>query len=281
MNKNSGIKQRREERIQQLIAGSKAETYPSGIYQYRHGDKDMRSMPIVSADSPRDPETEWKNERQHWQQSFGANRAPSFWTSFWRRSVIATVLFGMVWGMFRWDIPYAVNLRMFIADALNKDMDFAAVGQWYETYFDGAPSFLPIFGEEHETHKVAANRKGSPPIEGTITQPFILSLKGVEITPNVTDNGPIVVKSIDAGRVLDILNHPKSGISVTVRHTGGITATYGRLSRSTLKVNDWVQEGDEIGVLPASRSGSVAATLFLAVQRGDHYIDPSEVVALD
>lgn len=82
MNKNSGIKQRREERIQQLIAGSKAEMYPSGIYQNRHGDKDMKSMPIVSANSPRDPETEWKNERQRWQQSFETNRGPSFGLPF-------------------------------------------------------------------------------------------------------------------------------------------------------------------------------------------------------
>ncbi len=281
MDKNSGIKQRRKERIQQLIEGNKAEAYSSGIDQNRYEYREMKSMPVVSANSLRDPETEWKNDRQRWQQSFGANRGPSFWSSFWRRTVIASLLFGVVWGLFRWDIPYTVNVRMFIADALNKDMDFAAAGQWYKTYFDGAPSFLPIFGEQHETNQVNASRKGSPPIEGNITQPFVLSLKGVEITPNVTDNGAIAVKSIDAGRVLDVINHPKSGISVTVRHTGGITATYGRLSRSTLKVNDWVQEGEEIGVLPASHGGSEAATLFLAIQRGDQYIDPSEVVALD
>lgn len=281
MNKNSGIKQRREERIQQLIAGRQSEIYSSGVYQDRHGYREMNSMPVISANKPRDPETEWKNEQQRWRQSFGENRSPSFWTSFWRRSVMAAVLFGMVWGLFRWDIPSAVNLRMFIADSLNKDMDFAAARQWYETYFDGAPSFLPIFGEEAETHKVDAYRKASPPLEGAITQPFALSLKGVEITPNVTGNGAIAVKSIDAGRVLNILNHPQSGITITVRHTGGITATYGRLSRSTLKVNDWVQEGDEMGVLPASRRANEAVTLFFAVQRGDQYIDPAEVVALD
>jgi stage IV sporulation protein FA len=191
------------------------------------------------------------------------------------------VLFGLVWGLFRWDVPYAINLRMFIADALNKDMDFAAAGQWYQTYFDGAPSFLPIFGEEAEKHKVDATRKGYRPIHGNITQPFALSLKGVEITPDAADNGAIAVKSIDAGRVLDIFNHPESGITITIRHTGGITVTYGRLSRSTLKVNDWVQEGDEIGVLPASHTGGEAATLFFAVQRGNQYIDPAEVVALD
>lgn len=281
MNKNSGIKQRREERIQQLIARNKAEEYSSGMHQDRHGNREMKPMPAVSTIRTRDPEIEWKNERQRWQQSFGENRRPSFWVSFWRRSVFATVLFGLVWGLFRWDVPYAVNLRMFIADALNKDMDFAAAGQWYETYFDGAPSFLPIFGEEPETHKVNAVRKGSPPIQGNITQPFALSLKGVEIAPNAAGNGAIAVKSIDAGRVLDIFNHPESGITITIRHTGGITVTYGRLSRSTLKVNDWVQEGDEVGVLPAGHSGSETATLFFAVQRGNQYIDPAEVVALD
>lgn len=281
MNKNSGIKQRREERIQQLIAGGQSKTYSTGVYQARYQSGEIKPMPAISANRPRDPETEWKNERQRWRQSFGENRSPSFWTSFWRRSVMATMLFGMVWGLFRWDIPYAGNLRMFIADSLNKDMDFAAARQWYGTYFDGAPSFLPIFGEETEMHKVDAGRKVAPPIKGNITQPFALSLKGVEITPNVTDNSAIAVKGIDAGRVLDILNHPKSGITITIRHTGGITATYGRLSRSTLKVNDWVQEADEVGVLPASHSANEAVTLFFAVQRGEQYIDPAEVVALD
>ncbi|WP_025718688.1 M23 family metallopeptidase [Paenibacillus sp. 1-18] len=281
MNKNSGIKQRREERIQQLIAGGQSKPHSSGVYQDRFGNREMKPMPVISANLPRDPETEWKNERQRWHQSFGENRRPSFWTSFWRRTVMATVLFGMVWGLFHWDIPYAVNLRMFIADSLKKDMDFAAARQWYGAYFDGAPSFLPIFGEETEAHKVNAGRKASPPIEGDVTQPFALSLKGVEITPSVTNNGAVAVKSIDAGRVLDISNHPKSGITITIRHTGGITATYGRISRSTLKVNDWVQEGDEVGVLPASRSADEAVTLFFAVQRGDQYIDPTEVVALD
>lgn len=46
--------------------------------------------------------------------------------------------------------PWALKAQDFVSDALNKDMDFAAAQVWYEEHFDGAPSFIPIFGDEEQ-----------------------------------------------------------------------------------------------------------------------------------
>jgi stage IV sporulation protein FA len=280
MDKKSGIKQRREERIQRLIemggaSAPAAERHWTGKIPEPPGYIDLPQS------AEQDPEIVWKKERERMHSSFRDERGPSFFTALRWRLVISCMLFGAVWAVFRWDIPYTAESRLFIADVLSRDMDMTAAAKWYTEHFGGAPSFLPTFGEE-EISSQEASTSGHPaaPLTGTVVQSFAVSLKGIEIVPERDGTNPVQVKSMDAGRVLEVTHHPQNGTTVVIRHTGGLTAVYGKVTGTQLQVDDWVQKGEAIGLIPVREDGE-PATLYFAVKQDDRYIDPAEVVTFD
>ncbi|MDP4095659.1 M23 family metallopeptidase [Paenibacillus sp. P96] len=280
MDRKSGIKQRREERIQRLIemrtpSTPAADRHWTGRIVEPPGDMELPQS------AEQDPELVWKKERERMHSAFREEHGPSFFVSLRRRLMISCILFGAVWAMFRWDIPYTAESRLFIADTLNRDMDMTAAAEWYKAHFGGAPSFLPAFGEE-ETGSKQVNASGPPaaPLTGTVVQSFAVSLKGIEIVPDRDGTKPVEVKSIEAGRVLEVTHHPQNGTTVVIRHTGGLTAVYGKVTGTQLQVDDWVQKGEAIGLI-AVRESEEPATLYFAVKQDDRYIDPAEVVSFD
>ncbi|WP_025688054.1 M23 family metallopeptidase [Paenibacillus zanthoxyli] len=227
-----------------------------------------------------DPEKLWKERQRNWDGE-GERKKPRFLSGFIRRTMISGLLFGAVWGIFSVQQPWAYRAQNFISDGLSKDMDFSAARMWYERYFDGAPAFIPIFGNgEDKARKASTLHKLSPPIAGSIVRPFASTLKGVEIKPAADEPGSAVVKSIDMGRVLSVSREADGGIRVTVQHSGGITAEYGHLNGTKLKADDWVQSGGTVGWMEET-SASSPKLLYFAVMRDKAYIDPAEEIGFD
>ncbi|MDO7906882.1 M23 family metallopeptidase [Paenibacillus sp. JX-17] len=232
----------------------------------------------------RDPEKLWKQEREGWKE-LNEGSGPSFWRSFRRRLIVSVVCFGGIWGVYQVDQPWTRSIQSHIHMALLEEMDFAGTSAWYESVFGGAPSFVPIFGQEQAPpQKVNAQRSLLPPIEGVIVQSFALNLKGVLVAPGMPSAADSSlsreVHSVEAGRVVEVRRDAQKGVFVTVQHVDGLTCTYGQLDQTRLKANDWVEEGNIIGQLPKA-SGTDTPTLFFATQKGDQYIDPVEAVAFD
>ncbi|MDT3429079.1 stage IV sporulation protein FA [Paenibacillus forsythiae] len=229
-----------------------------------------------------DPEKLWKERHRGWNGEGERERPkPRFLSGFIRRTIISALVFGAVWGVFAVRQPWAYRAQDFITGALSKDMDFTAVRVWYDRYFDGAPAFIPMFGDGEETaRKATAPHRLSPPIAGSIVSPFASTLKGVEIMPAEGEAGSAVVKSIDIGRVLSVSREAEGGIRVTVQHSGGITAEYGHLNGTKLKADDWVQGGDTVGWMEG-KNGSSPKLLYFAVMRDKAYIDPAEEIGFD
>lgn len=99
------------------------------------------------------------------------------------------LVFGAVWGVFTIHQPWSYKVQAFVSDALSNDMDFTAVRVWYEENFNGAPAFIPIFGDKDEpAQKAAAHHELSAPVAGSIVEPFASTLKGVEIMPSTRFN---------------------------------------------------------------------------------------------
>jgi stage IV sporulation protein FA len=194
------------------------------------------------------------------------------------RLVISTLLFAAIWGMNRYEPAWATPIRAFIAKSLTVEMDFQAAQAWYERYFGGAPSFIPIF-KTNEDHglRVGATAAFSLPIEGSLASPFALSLKGVEIIP---DTGSLQVKAIDTGRVVRVAREAETGQTVTVQHAGGYLSVYGHLDQISVEKGDWLEGGDVLGSLPP-RTQSPLPTLYFAIKKDDRYIDPADVIPFD
>ncbi|WP_340025351.1 M23 family metallopeptidase [Paenibacillus sp. FSL K6-1096] len=227
-----------------------------------------------------DPEDLWKRQHRNWDDDSGGGR-PGFGRGLLRRTTASVLVFGAVWGIFTVQEPWALKTQYFITNVLSSDMDFVAVQVWYEEHFNGAPSFIPIFGDQQvPAEKVTADHQLSAPLAGIVVSPFTASLQGIEILPSGDSSAGVTVKSVDTGRVLSVSKETSGGIRVTVRHTGGLTAEYGHLSGTQLAVDDWLQSGEAVGWIQGAGE-TERPLLFLAMMKDKSYIDPAEVVSFD
>jgi stage IV sporulation protein FA len=288
MDQKSDIKNRRKERIRRLLEDTSKESpvppespvfaLPEQKTSFKEWNEGPKNEHITAVEP--DPELIWKQRRNNW-EDYGDGDKPGFITGFLRRTVASALVFGVVWGIFNVQQPWSHKAQAFVFDALNNEMDFKAVRVWYEEHFNGAPAFIPIFGDTEESaEKVNAPHELSSPLAGNVVQPFATTLKGVEILPQEDSSGSVTVKSVDMGRVLSVSREAQGGIRVTVRHTGKLTAEYGHLSGTRLKADDWLESGEAVGwmVDPGTEPESM---FFFAVMKDKTYIDPAEVVSFD
>ncbi|MCL6605942.1 MAG: M23 family metallopeptidase [Paenibacillus sp.] len=270
MDEKTTNKDRRKKRIRNLIdetAGQKTVSTIFGISDMNNENKEL------------DPEVMWKENRKLWEQDI--RKGPRLISGFIRRFIVSVLVFGFVWGIFTVQTPWTFKAQNFITDALNSEMNFEAARVWYEQNFNGAPAFIPIFGgDEEPAQKVTALHELSAPVAGRIIQSFASTFKGVEIMPAQDSSGSVMVKSVDMGRVLSVSSELEGGIRIKIRHTGNITAEYGHLNGTKLKIDDWVQSGDTVGWLLQQESSSLP-TLFFAVMKDTSYMDPTEVISFD
>lgn len=262
------LKKRRQERIQELLEVNQSQPELKGL---------PREYPIVQEP---DPEVLWKKERG---RRYGVNdevKKNRFLSSFTWRLVVSALLFGLIVGVYRFQHPWAVTAQQYITQSLNREMDFQAAEAWYVSHFGDTPTIIPIFKEsQSDPQKVIASLSLVVPIHGNITTPYSEDLKGVEIAPYEDSNTKHPVKSVATGQVIKVLTDSLMGKTLTIQHTGGIVAIYGHLD-TTLKLNDWIEAGDTLGLLADISTGQ-SPTLYYSMKQGQEYIDPSEVMSFD
>ncbi|SDF25538.1 stage IV sporulation protein FA [Fontibacillus panacisegetis] len=295
MNVKSNVKKRREERIRQLTAADAARAALPGWSNGNGTDSKWMSVtPATEHDeaTESDPEFLWKRGQGRWTDisSYGSRdiedggrkrKHSSFWSMMFIKLVISAALFVGIWGINQYEPAWAFPIRIFVADALTKEMDFAAAEVWYERTFGGPPSFIPIFKHnEDKSLKVGSSNGFSTPMEGTLAGSFALSLKGVEIIPDQEGESSVQVKSTETGRVVSVSRDALTGMTVVIQHAGGYESLYGHLDEPFVEKGDWVESGDVIGVLP-SKSSPPYATLYFALKINDRYIDPAELISFD
>lgn len=240
----------------------------------------------------RDPERLWKQGRGLWRDNepvYPPERSPylpeppargSFLRAFAYRTVASVILFAGLWGIQHFQPAWSAPVRSFVSNSLSHDMNFAAIETWYEHNFGGAPSFIPIFGDRDEPQQLVQGSQGvTVPVAGTLAESFAISLKGVEIAPSLDSTGSSKVKSMETGRVTSVSKDALTGTTVIVQHSGGYSSVYGRLTKVDVAAGDWLESGDTVGEFSKTEGGS--DTVYFAVKKDGHYIDPAEVVPLD
>lgn len=248
----------------------------------------------MSSGAEEDPELAWKEQQRMWHTQLAGDPPKSTdgdipdWpsTGSWIQSLkikvlVSALLFGAIWGIFQVSTPWTVKARGFIAQALSEEINFGAVAVWYEETFHGAPSFIPIFGSSDNTAtKVNTSNVLYIPIQGKIVAPFTEDTKGVRIAAVTESGGNVAIRSMDAGLIKEVSQESKEGISVTIQHANQTVSVYSGLQEAAVKQNDWVQGGQQIGVLSASDEGA-SSQLYFAIKKGNQYIDPTEVISFD
>ncbi|MFD0962334.1 peptidoglycan DD-metalloendopeptidase family protein [Paenibacillus chungangensis] len=255
-----------------------------------------------SGDRLADPELDWKrnpNPWERWEEYSGRGgvhrrgiglqdqhepespnppRGHHFRKQLVRKLAIAIVLFFAVWGIFQWQHPWTVKAQAVVKEALTEEMDFAAVAGWYKSVFAGAPSFIPIFNDNNdEAIGVEGDIVKTPivsPLEGgVLLRTFAELLNGIELAG---EPGMQVV-AVERGRVVMV---SREGDSVLLQHAGGRMSIYGKLGSSDIRVDDWVEAGDVIGVLKEAPEGGFSP-LYFAIKQDNQYVDPVGVIPLD
>lgn len=306
------VKQRRQQKIKELLERHSATTETENSYA-------PISLPISeSLESGRpqheefiyelereelDPEAAWKKNPNPWagwseNKSFGDKRSyvkgpdlpfdrdPShhkkhtFRRELQWKFAVALLIFAVVWAMFRYDNEWTLGGQAVVKGALKDEINFAAAAAWYKETFAGAPSFIPIFQNESQNAVGADGTVKLPlvtPLENaSLIRTFAELLNGVELAGESEQH----VSAVETGRVLVVTSQDKEGSTVVIQHANKRVSIYGLLGKTEVKVNDWVESGDEIGSLLASE-GTQPSLLYFAVKQNDIYIDPVGVIPID
>jgi len=293
------VRKRRQARMKALTDESlppeEAQETPNRKLPYAESAaKYPTSVPYISADAHADPEIAWKEQHRLWRSQLTEGAAPTKGsdppmnrpTSNWVQTMqikfmLSALIFAAVWAMFQVDLPWTAKAKGFVVSALSEEMNFGAIAVWYDETFHGAPSFIPIFGttEEHAT-KVNTSTILYAPLQGKITSSYTEALNGVEIEAAAAEPGnPTVVKSMDAGQVIEVTSNDNNTYRVVVQHANELRSVYSGLQDAGVRVNDWVQGGQPLGTLSADEQEG--DRIFFAVEKSGRFIDPTDVISFD
>ncbi|MBP1996793.1 M23 family metallopeptidase [Paenibacillus eucommiae] len=233
-----------------------------------------------------DPEFAWRQKYKYDRTLNGrpADNGGSSWLSppslmsIWTKLFISAVIFALIWGMFHIQQPWADRGRQLVVAALTQSMDFNAVSTWYEKYLDGSPSFIPSFRDRGDNASIKVsteNRTYFIPAQGKISSLFDAEHAGLRLQTRPEDP----VYALDTGQVIFSGIKEDTGLTVIIRHPGGIQSLYGGLGEKRVEVNDWIKGGEPIGkVLPGEDS---TGSLWFAVSKDGHFINPTDVISFD
>lgn len=249
--------------------------------------------PTDSEPIERDPEAVWKEkERLMFGQagsgsgSFGFDGADAekgarrIGRTVRIQLAASLVLFAAVWGVFHTESPKTEPARQAVRDVLTKEWNFTAVSAWYEKRFGTLPSFLPAFHskEGNDATEAAAHRAESfaVPAQGAVSSSFADQTPWISLATAV--GTPVM--AIDDGMVTYAGEQADGGLTLSIRHTGGMESTYTGLDELKLTKGDWVQKGETIGRV-ARNAESGQGLLRFAVMKDGLYVNPVEWVHFD
>jgi stage IV sporulation protein FA len=263
---------------------------------HRHrerGPNRLREAAAGGADPSRldDPEYVWKmEEKRRWaslmqlpdrqkEEGPSGGKPPAF-ISFRAKAGISALLFGLVWGMFQIDHPYAEKGRLWVTQALTIEADFGKWASYYAQSFSGAPSFLPAFlhrdGTEARKANAPAVRKLYIPAHGKIEETESGGALGITLRTRPDAK----VAALDTGRVVDIRTGTERGTVVVLQHADGLESIYGWLKETSVKKYDWLLGGEtfaSVSTDPANGTGK----LYIAVRKNGQYVAPTDVISFD
>lgn len=317
MNTKNSVKLRRQQKIKELlerqssvprreepiIEGTEADLRPEShttvlnteLYRETHNARRYEADEL-------DPEAVWKANPNPWASwsgniGFGernlsvkqAGRLPvkdmkpgkhPFRKELQWKLAIALILFGGVWAMFSYDSEMTRKGQAVVKQALTEEIDFAAAAAWYRDNFSGAPSFIPIFGEEpNEAIGTGGTVKlpiVAPLQDGSLVRTFAELLNGIELAGASEET----VVAAESGRVIVLTEAGAGGASIVIEHANKRVTVYGKLGETSVGQYEWVEAGDPIGKLMKT-DGAEPSLLYFAVKENDEYVDPLDVIPFD
>lgn len=236
------IRKRREERIRRLM-------------------RDARLAEQSGTPAGEETEADWRDWR----------RRPTL-RQFGGKILLCLLLYVAVWGVFQHKSPALEPVRESIRAAMTESFPFHAVAGWYHRHVGDLPALMPAFG----MRQTDAEAVWAMPVAGRVVLPYADTQHGVTMV-TLPDEA---VQAAGEGLILRITEMPDTGLTVTIRHRGGVETVYGMLRDVAVRTNDWLSSGAVIGKVTNEPDGR-AGKLYFAVKRDGLFVDPGEVMSLD
>ncbi|WP_058302208.1 M23 family metallopeptidase [Gorillibacterium timonense] len=261
--------------------------------QERLRDNLLREEGFWVAQEPqeRDPEEVWKEkERLLFGQAGGRglleaggqqeeNRFFHIGRTLRIQLAASILLFAAVWAVFHTNTAKTEPVRQAVREVMTNEWNFKAVSVWYEKRFGTLPSFLPAYHSSGEAAtEVGANRAEpyAVPVRGTISSSFTDSTPWIGLA--TAAGAP--VSAMDGGMVTYSGEQTDGGLTLTIRHSGGMESTYAGFAELTLQKGDWVQKGEALGRVSRHEDNGRGQFRF-AVMKDGLYVNPVEWVKFD
>jgi stage IV sporulation protein FA len=164
--------------------------------------------------------------------------------------------------------------RQFVKNTMEQEFQFAAVSKWYEKQF-GEP--LAFLAPKPESETKTAGKQYAVPASGRVLESFQKNGQGVMI--ETTSNAK--VEAMNEGIVTFAGTKEKLGKTVIIQHADGSESWYGNLGTISVKLYDFVETGKPIGTAMASTDDQTKGVFYFAIKKGDHFIDPIQVISFE
>ncbi len=194
-------------------------------------------------------------------------------SAFVFKAILAAVLFFSVAILYRMDASFLQKPKSWVTDAVTEEFQFAAVNQWYQENFGEPLAFLPQTPGSNDVQPVTAQH--ALPVNGTISESFQKNGQGIVIETSQEEQ----VKASKGGTVIEAGNKKDTGKTVVIQHADGSKTHYGFLNEIDVNVYEHVNTGKIVGTTTPSSNGD--QHLYFAIQKGDDYIDPIQVIQVN
>ncbi|WP_080844644.1 M23 family metallopeptidase [Cytobacillus gottheilii] len=230
----------------------------------------------------------WNEEEQ--ETSYGYSTIPDYdhpplkddgHPLFKKEAIIFKILFSAclflaVAIMFRSEAPSLSTVKTFITSTMEKDFQFAAVADWYEDQFGKPLALLPVKDDEKDEESDQNLNNYALPASAKIVEDF-------------DDNGQRMILETEKGASVEAMSEgyvsfaglkEDFGNTVVIQHPDRSESWYGNLESIDVKLSQYINKGTSVGAASASETGE-KGSFYLAIKKGDNFIDPIQVIPFD
>lgn len=143
MDIKSSIKQRREERIRDLLLREEPTSSPQPVQEQPLWNKGRIAGAACAGARSREG-----LEKEHAKGGGPSYHKSRFVSGFMWRVFFSVIMFGLIWGLFKYPQPWSMKIQDYVMQSLNREMDFQAVEAWYESHFGEALGCLSRFSSK-------------------------------------------------------------------------------------------------------------------------------------
>lgn len=195
---------------------------------------------------------------------------------FLLKVLLSALLFISIAVMFKYPSEKLQVARDFVASSFEKEIQFAAVTDWYEETFGKPIAFLPSDKKKNNANVETVSAEYLVPVNGKIVQTFKDNGEGVVLESEMN----LKTGAIQDGVVIFAGTKENIGNTVVVQHRDGSESWYGELEEISVEIYDSVSKGEKLGMVSSTHDSS-KGRMFFAIKKNDAFIDPNQVISFE